>query len=201
MDVNLNTKLQSLSEDLSKYGYCIIDNVFDLNSFANLESYFNQNLKHLKPAAIGQKSSKVINENIRTDSIFWLNENAKELSPYFHVIGLIKSILKRECFLPIKRHETQMACYEIGSFYTRHQDRHLKSEHRWVSVVFYFNTEWKTSDGGELIIYEQNKDKNSEVIVQPIGNRMVIFLSELEHEVVMTHQVRKSFTTWFRDDL
>lgn len=201
MELKFAIQLKGLSQDLSTKGYCLIDNFFDLNSFANLEGYFNENLKHLKPAAIGQKSSKVINENLRSDSIFWVDESDLALSSYMQAMESIKTILKRKCFLPIKSTETQMASYDEGSFYTRHKDRHIKSEHRWVTVVFYFNSAWSASDEGELIIYGQNNNKETETIIQPIGNRMIIFLSELEHEVKMTRQVRKSFTTWFRDDL
>lgn len=165
-----------------------------------LLNYFNIRKTELKPAAIGPRSNKVVNLELRSDAILWLEEDDPELNFYFKLIQSITDILKRDLFLPIRQTETQMAYYTKDQFYDRHRDRHFHSGHRWVTAVYYLNQNWSKGHGGELVIYK-DLEPNAPVIIEPISNRLVLFLSELEHEVKVTNVTRKSFTTWFRDDI
>jgi SM-20-related protein len=66
-------------------------------------------------------------------------------------------------------------------------------------VVYYLNEEWRKEDGGELVIYNQND--NFLAKVAPIGNKMVVFMSEnFPHEVLPTNTTRYSIAGWFRID-
>ena len=61
--------------------------------------------------------------------------------------------------------------------------------------MLYLNEDWKESDGGHLIGYDQDK-----VIfrVKPELGQMILFRSDLEHEVMPTQRGRFSLTGWFR---
>lgn len=201
MNSNLKKNDERLIQNLVENSYCVLDNFFEINTFNTFRNYFENHLKLLKPAAIGHKAGKNINSKLRSDLICWVDETEKELVDFFDTMFDIQYILKKELFLPIKRFETQMAYYEKGSFYKRHQDRHLGTDQRLITAVFYLNERWKKTDGGELVIYKSDKGENQSISFEPLGNRLVIFLSELEHEVLITHKARKSFTTWFRMDL
>ncbi|MEC9256433.1 MAG: 2OG-Fe(II) oxygenase, partial [Pseudomonadota bacterium] len=62
---------------------------------------------------------------------------------------------------------------------------------------YYLNKNWQPGDGGELAIY----DAEDQLItrVQPVLNRLVIFLSEeFPHEVLPAKNHRYSIAGWFR---
>ena len=62
-----------------------------------------------------------------------------------------------------------------------------------ISIIIYFNENWKKGDGGELRIYKENETLD----IEPLSNRLVMFKSgELEHEVLKTNTSRKSITGW-----
>lgn len=187
----------SLSLSLSENGYCFFDNVFDEMTLAYLNRYFSNNLLNLKPAHIGHKSSKMQSLDLRSDHNYWINESDPDLKNYMEMIRSVTKVLREELYLPIKSTETQIALYQPGNLYVRHQDRHKFSDHRWMTLVFYLNANWVEEHQGQLKIYLENK---SEVSIDPINNRCVIFKSDLEHEVLISHHDRKSYTTWFRDD-
>ncbi len=195
---NFNSQLSLLADQLSNNGYFVIDNVFANESLQNLNHYFNENMNQLNPASIGNKSGKILNSQLRSDKIFWVNENDKDLLAYRDMTQTVTKYLKQELYLPLKSTETQMALYEYGSFYVRHKDRHVASNHRWISLVFYLNQSWDKECGGQLKLYN---DTNSEITIDPIYNRCILFKSEIEHEVLPCFFNRKSFTTWFRDDI
>lgn len=199
--LSFRSKFQFLTEELATKGFFVVDNVFDGSIFNELLTYFDGQQDKLRPATIGHKSSKHLDKTLRSDSIQWIEEDTTVLQPYFVMIQEVINYLKQDLYLPIRRTETQMALYQPGDFYLPHQDRHKNSSHRWVTLVYYLNQAWSKEDGGELIIFPNSNANWSEQKVVPVANRLVIFLSELEHEVKITSKIRKSFTTWFRDDV
>ncbi len=196
----INLKLTLLSQELAETGYFICDDLLERNEVVRLINTFNTKKTELKPASIGAGLKKVVSPKLRSDKILWLDEDDLELKSYFSLITNIAKILKSELFLPIRQTETQMAIYEKDQFYAKHKDRHTHQGHRWVTAVYYLNDHWNLQDGGELKIYSKSDLETSKVI-EPISNRLVVFFSDLEHEVQITNAPRKSFTTWFRDDI
>jgi SM-20-related protein len=64
-------------------------------------------------------------------------------------------------------------------------------------MVYYLNENWQLGDGGELDIFD-NRIKKLETIA-PRMNRLVIFKSEMVHEVLPSIKSRYSLTTWLLD--
>ncbi|MEC9281768.1 MAG: 2OG-Fe(II) oxygenase [Bdellovibrionota bacterium] len=150
-----------------------------------------------REAAIGKGLIKTKNESIRSDEIRWIDE--RDLS-YEHVNGFLSPLIdmvKRELFLPIKRFESHFAHYPVGSLYKRHSDRHKNSPSRLLTCVIYL-TDMEDGDGGELVIYPE---KGSNVKIQPKAGKLVLFKSELEHEVLLARKDRWSLCSWLRDDI
>lgn len=87
-----------------------------------------------------------------------------------------------------------MNFYPKGSFYKRHLDQFNNRSNRMITMIIYLNENWKKEDGGELKIYKNN----TEILVEPLANRSIIFKSAaLEHEVLPTNAGRNSITGWF----
>jgi SM-20-related protein len=151
-----------------------------------------------RPAQIGRGVDKALVTEIRSDQIFWLDTWQEQVLEPMH--ALLSSLLvsfNRELFLGLRRFESQLARYGEGSLYLRHRDRHQGSPNRWVTVVLYLNT-LEPNQGGEILLH---LDDGSIYKERPEAGKMLIFLSELEHEVLpLLSGERWSLTTWFRTD-
>jgi SM-20-related protein len=111
-------------------------------------------------------------------------------------VNFLRVELSRALFLPLRDFESHFAIYPPGTFYKRHRDNFQKQNHRLLSLVLYLNENWSPEQGGTLRIYPEAEEPKD---VEPIGGRLVIFRSDLEHEVLPCHAPRYSITGWMRD--
>lgn len=66
-----------------------------------------------------------------------------------------------------------------------------------ISAVFYLNDNWTADNGGAITVV----DKTGETIqLLPQLNRLVVFDSNLLHQVEITNRTRFSIATWLRRD-
>jgi Rps23 Pro-64 3,4-dihydroxylase Tpa1-like proline 4-hydroxylase len=148
-------------------------------------------------AGIGNENKLSFNENVRTDSIFWLDrahENQYE-NEFFDQIEDFISYLNRTCYAGITGYEFHYSMYEAGSFYKKHLDQFKDNSSRKYSMISYLNEDWVLADGGELKIFQLNNDQK----ISPIQGKTVFFQSnELEHEVMTTFKKRMSVTGWLK---
>ena len=158
---------------------------------------FEKNRAILRPAKIGKGVLKTLKPQIRNDYMAWLERADISFAPVWTLLDLLLSIARKELFFAVKRYETQLALYPPKHFYDRHVDRHKTFPSRILTMAFYLN-DWQPDDGGELVLYTHATEKT---VVSPNSNKMILFLSELEHQVLPTNIERKSLTTWFRDDI
>jgi SM-20-related protein len=147
-----------------------------------------------KEAGIGKGIEQKVVKTERGDWICWLDENSTDpvVTDYWNKISEIHQIINRNFYLGLNDMEAHLAVYQAGGFYKRHSDRHQKSSSRRLSLVLYLNETWQESDGGQLIIYLEGET----VEVAPLAGRLVVFMSELEHEVLPTQMNRYSVTGW-----
>ena len=65
-------------------------------------------------------------------------------------------------------------------------------------MVVYLNPGWQPTDGGELVIYQDDADQKG-IRVTPAFATAVVFLSEeFPHEVLPAQRDRYSIAGWFR---
>lgn len=184
-------------------------NDFELNGWTELRNFLTPELSNrllqemdelkedraFRQAFIGKDDNKQVNLSQRGDSISWIDQNnpLPYTAQYLKNLEQIISLLNQHFYLGIRDYECHFALYPVGSFYKRHSDRHARSSSRRVSSVFYLNPNWKETEGGELVIYDSNGASSA---IRPELGTLVLFLSELEHEVLPTHRERKSITGW-----
>jgi SM-20-related protein len=176
-----------------------------INDFLNedLSSHLIENLllllqeKQLKMAGVGNNSKLLNNKSIRGDVIYWLDrkhENVHE-NRFLDIIDEFVKYLNRTCYSGITGYEFHYAFYEKGSFYKRHLDQFRNTQNRAFSMIMYLNDDWKVGNGGELCIYHNDHTQ----IISPTNGKCVFFKSsELEHEVLLSHQPRMSITGWLK---
>lgn len=188
---------EELLDQLENKGYFIWDNFLESHTTKAISESWNEKIQNaeLKKAGIGRADNYQVDAGERGDFIFWISkENTDEfVKTYLEKIEALITDLNRSFFLGIRDYECHFALYPVGTRYARHVDRHRSGSSRIVSFVFYLNENWHTEDGGHLCIYE-----NDELVekILPAASRLVVFLSEKEHEVLTTNRSRASITGW-----
>lgn len=204
IDVNLNI-LQSIFD-------CLINSFIDdkvglAENFLNesLASHLKENLialysdKQLLSAGIGNNTHVTHDKLIRSDKIYWLDrqhDNAFEMK-FFQLMDSFVLYLNSTCYTGITGYEFHYTLYEKGSFYKKHLDQFRNNKSRAYSMIMYLNADWQEKDGGELCVYHTDHLQT----ISPVNGKCVFFKSsELEHEVLVTHQPRMSITGWLKCD-
>ncbi|HEY9114041.1 MAG TPA: 2OG-Fe(II) oxygenase [Bacteroidales bacterium] len=188
---------EEIFDSLADNDYVVVDDFFPKNLYHSLNCFLHElsDADRLRKAGIGTQQNFQVIESIRGDNIFWLDPAIKvpAIQDFFQKMEELKSDLNRNFFLSLSGYEFHFAHYPPGSFYKRHSDQFAGRNNRLITVIFYFNDEWKPGDGGELNVFLENEEKQ----LAPLGNRMLMFRSEkIEHEVLATHTDRYSLTGW-----
>lgn len=184
-------------DKLSQDDYLIIDDFVPDELYHKIHAFLLEKLngEAFDKAGIGALAARQVNSEIRSDFVFWLDKSRDgELNELFSLILTVKSKLNELCFLSLGGYEFHLAHYPAGSFYKRHLDQFKGRNNRLITLIIYLNEKWKPGDGGELRIFRQGA---SDIIVEPVARRAVIFKSNIvEHEVLMAHKSRFSLTGW-----
>ncbi|OIV39928.1 2OG-Fe(II) oxygenase [Flavobacterium johnsoniae] len=153
----------------------------------------------LLTAGIGNSEKISFNEKVRNDAIYWLDKKHNNVfeNEFFDIIDAFVLYLNENCFAGITGYEFHYSLYEKGDFYSKHLDQFKNNSSRKYSMISYLNSNWKESDGGELLIHQNNSQQK----ISPVQGKTVFFKSnELVHEVLVTHSTRMSITGWFKND-
>ncbi|RSR26327.1 2OG-Fe(II) oxygenase, partial [Acinetobacter baumannii] len=132
---------------------------------------------------------------IRSDHILWINESLPVAEQHVETLTSFCQHLNQAFFLGIKEVEAHFACYNPGEFYALHRDNPQQKNDRIMSTVYYLHPQWQDDWGGQLRLQDKN---NIWHIITPEPNRLVIFQSNLLHEVLVSKQQRLSITAWLR---
>lgn len=197
-----NFNFQHFEKQILENDYFIGDHFFNKDQIKNVQAFLKEKKHFFSPAKIGKNNSTILNSQIRSDSILWIDDwnKTQELKDFKLFLDTLQNFCRENFFLPLKRFESHFAFYPQGSFYQKHLDQHKNSPNRHISVVLYLS-DFKNGNGGQLKIYPINKEK-SPIEVDPIAGRIVVFKSAgLLHEVLETKAERFSITSWIRDDL
>lgn len=192
---------ETISAGIIEKGYAVIDNLLPvaLPQEINLRFKALQEADEFEKAGIGKLINYTVNGQVRGDFIRWIDHTDHQAPTFqlYEYITTLMEYLNRTCFLGIKDMETHYAFYPEGRGYAMHRDRFKNNAHRIVSFVYYLNENWQKDDGGELILY--NEDEEAIVTIEPIINRLAVFLSETLHEVKNCNTERRSITGWLLD--
>lgn len=203
-DKYIQRKNGEIADSLYEKGWIVSDSYIseDIRKALLGEQEELLRLGQFRQAGIGIGESFALKPEIRSDKVFWLDEN--ELSPlqkeYWSCMEDLRRAINRRCFLGLNSFECHFAIYPPGSFYLRHLDQFQAVKYRVVTVILYLNESWEEGNGGALRVYFDENGKEAFTDILPLGGRLVVFLSgEVPHEVLPTRKERISITGWFRD--
>ena len=177
----------------------IADNFLSENLSGNLQQNIQQLLAEgqMKYAGIGNNLMADTAQQMRGDKIFWLdkkNNNVNEQEFLDKVEDFI-DYLNNTCYTGINGYEFHYAVYEQGRAYKKHKDQFKTDNNRKYSLICYLNDDWVATDGGQLVIYQNDTAQT----ILPNAQKAVFFKSdEMEHEVLLAHRPRMSITGWLK---
>ncbi len=156
-------------------------------------------VQHLRdqPLQAARLTGARVQQNIRSDAIDWFDAQQPLEATYLASLQALGAWLNRQFFLGIRRVEAHHAVYAPGAFYALHRDNPAGRSERAISGVFYLNDAWQASDGGQLRVQDAQGQWREWL---PLGNRLVLFDSNLLHEVRPAKRTRCSIASWLRRD-
>lgn len=183
----------------------LLDNIGIDNQFIskNLSTGLQQHLLHLQQhnfllqAGIGNSIEKDTHQKIRSDKIYWLDKknNNQFETQFLQHIDVFIAYLNSSCYTSINSYEFHYAIYDEGAYYKKHKDQFKNDTNRKFSLIHYLNDDWIATDGGELMLYQDEHTK----AIAPTAQKAVFFKSdEIEHEVLLTNKKRLSITGWLK---
>ena len=189
-------------DTLVEHGFVIIDQALPELLYANLvgESKDMSRYQMAKVSAGGRV------ETVRSDSTHWIDDADEIGKDYLAVLLGLGDVLNQTLYLGVRSVEAHYAQYNVGQFYARHRDNPKNANVRAISTVLYLNRaeddlqpyrDWQAEWGGELRIDDLHHVAHD---ILPIGNRLVVFQSDLPHEVLPATQIRRSIAGWLRRD-
>jgi SM-20-related protein len=193
-----------LVECIGEKGWCVISGFLEAAMANDLWKESDKAWQDggFRRAGVGRGNELVIREDVRTDHVMWLSDEATTPCQklYLDRLESLRVTLNRHLFLGLFDFEGHFAVYPEGGFYKPHLDRHRDSRERLVTVILYLNPDWKLGDGGELRLWTTPGDQEGEfVIVEPKLGTLVCFLSgDYWHEVLPANKSRASITGWYR---
>ena len=144
-----------------------------------------------------QLISDGVQQQVRSDATRWLQADDPVAAAYLCVLQDLGTCLNQQLFLGIRWAEAHFACYQAGQFYAQHRDNPRNSNVRAVSTVLYLNPAWPATAGGQLRVIDRQGAAHE---ILPQDNQLVLFDSDLLHEVCPATQVRYSIAGWLRRD-
>lgn len=189
--------LDQILQEIEKEGYYYLPNLLNSDDLKRINAFFENHKTEFHPAKVGQQGSRQRVESIRGDYTLWL-DSLNPIPPFgslFVFLQDLRESLNSRFFLGLQEFECHLAYYPSGTFYKKHLDRFEKNSSRRLSFVFYLNENWKESDGGELVMYDQSG--NVLKTIYPMPGSFFCFLSdEFPHEVKSAGVERRSLTGW-----
>ncbi|MHC3047217.1 2OG-Fe(II) oxygenase [Acinetobacter nosocomialis] len=183
--------LNQILDDLNAHGFAIVNHAYSTEYLAQVATECSHHFDEFREAGI----QNGVVSTIRSDHILWVNESLPIAEQHVETLTSFCQHLNQAFFLGIKEVEAHFACYNAGEFYALHRDNPQQKNDRIISTVYYLHPEWQDDWGGQLRLQDKNDIWH---IITPEPNRLVIFQSNLLHEVLVSKQQRLSITAWLR---
>lgn len=214
VEIEKQTVSQVIS-DIANEGFSITDNFLP----ADLIKALYDEAKRLNEAGAtglagtGRGSSARQDDQLRGDLIYWLDDTVQsnQISPaqlrYLQEMQALREEINRNFYLGLFDFECHFAIYPPGKFYRKHLDQFrpessnplIQKQQRQISCILYLNQQWQREDGGQLKIFLDGENATPCIAIEPLGGRLVTFLSSrFWHEVLPSNRERVSLTGWLR---
>jgi SM-20-related protein len=188
-------------EEILNSGWTLLD--LDLTAIRQLAKLAAERFANasFRMATVSEAKNPLL--EIRNDHILWLDaKNLQFADAELQILNDLESLktsLKNYFRIHLSELECHYAIYDPGHFYQRHSDITKYNNQRVFSFVIYLNEDWEEKDSGALVGYKPGQNVTEQLFtVLPHAGKMILFKSDIEHEVLKTNRQRLSLTGWFR---
>jgi SM-20-related protein len=187
-----------IASDLISQGYSFNPNALPIDLANQLYSHVStMPNESFEDAAIGRDREHMRNDRVRSQKQSWISGDSTANLNWLKWAGELQGYLNKHLFLGLFSFESHYAHYRPSDFYKRHSDSFKGQSSRSLSIVVYLNRDWLPDDGGELVLYKDDKDLVGLTVI-PSFATVVVFLSEEHpHEVLPAHRDRYSIAGWY----
>ena len=192
LKLHVHFDIDHILNEMQTQGFSIIDGLYPLEYMQALQQECSTHLDQFRKASI---QDGVMTE-IRSDHILWIEPDLILASKHIEQLACLSQDLNRYFFAGIRDIEAHFACYHAGEFYALHRDNPQQKNGRVFSTVYYLHPEWHDDWQGQLRLQDIQDQWH---VIEPQPNRLVLFQSDLLHEVLETKQDRLSITAWMRN--
>lgn len=196
-------EFEAVAAALSERGWAVVPDFLTGSEVESLAGLARELKEDFQPAGIGRGDRRLVDREIRSDLIHWLDDGAgapEGAQAALEKLDALKRALNRHLYLGLKEFEGHLAVYPPGARYQIHVDNFHDASPRALSCVIYLNAGWVAADQGKLRLYDRLDGELVAAEVEPRAGTLAVFLSrEIPHEVLPTAKERVSFTGWFRD--
>jgi len=193
-----------IADGLLAQSWCVIPDALPAALSSALAARFQGSAPaQFNAAGIGRQKEHLLAPGIRSDAIAWIDGSTPAELAWLQWCDALRLFLNRRLFMGLDSFESHFAHYAPGAFYQKHRDAFRNApgqdaSRRVVSIVAYFNPDWRDEDGGELVLYD---DAGEQPLLRamPVLGTVVVFLSEdVPHEVCVARRDRFSIAGWYR---
>ncbi|MCF6208467.1 MAG: 2OG-Fe(II) oxygenase [Ghiorsea sp.] len=197
---NISATPERIAQSIAEQGYCIVDNALPQHICQGLYQRITElPASTFKGMGIGRGGAFHVDKSYRSDKSHWLTGENQAEQDYLSWMETLRLAVNRQLFMGLLDYEAHFAHYAPKSFYKRHLDAFKGASSRKLTTVYYLNPNWSKVDGGELLMYQDDKSKSPFKTIIPQNNRLVVFLSDaFPHEVLPAQKDRYSIAGWFR---
>lgn len=194
--------MNSAIEQLAANDWTLIPDFLDAREVRDLRAFWETRAGAARPAKVSANAA--LNPEIRGDRILWLDgTEGPAVEALFARLHQWRRGLGEGLLLNLHDFEAHLACYPPGARYQAHIDQPRKQGQpegrRLLSMVIYLNSDWKPADGGELILWADEKQSTARARIAPRAGQAALFRSDrVLHEVALAHAPRLSIAVWFR---
>lgn len=198
-DFDQDTLFAGIADDLYQKGYSVQPNALPPHlADALLMDLHRMRETEFRRAGIGRADDFLKNDFVRTDNICWIRGDSDPSAQWLEWTAQLQAFLNRRLFLGLFSFESHYAHYRAGDFYKRHVDAFKGEANRILTVVTYLNPDWTLDDGGEMMLYSSDDDRDGLKITPGLGTVAIFLSEEFPHEVLPSRRDRFSIAGWYR---
>ena len=185
----------AIARAIQATGYCVVDDALGAMHAEQLGAACRAVPK--APATIQEGTDRINDSKRRDDSVAFLKDSkAPPVERHRAAMEGLRLQLNNLLNLNTDACSFMCAVYQAGaSGYVKHRDSApTKPSGRKLTAIYYLNPSWHSKAAGELRLWDA---RGGVRLVEPRNDRLVVFRSSLEHEVLSTKIDRLALTTWF----
>ena len=187
--------VDAIAQAIQATGYCVVDDALGKTHAEQLGAACRAVKK--APATIQEGTDRVNDKKRRDDAVAFLKDSkAPPIQKHRAAMEGLRLQLNNLLNLKTDACSFMCACYKAGaSGYVKHRDSApTKPSGRKLTAIYYLNPSWHATAAGELRLWDACGGVR---LLEPRNDRLVVFRSSLEHEVLSTKIDRLALTTWF----